>query len=137
MKVKSENNPAADIKAYSVKAGKTLGNVCEVLRKEISKAMPKNTGRIFYAAPVWLMDENPVVGYFVSKKGHVTLLFWSGQSFKTPGLEPEGKFKAAQVKYESASEIDKKLLGKWLKESKKIMWNYRDIRKNKGKMELL
>lgn len=137
MKKKSLNNAAADIKAYAAKAGTVLGPVCRALSREISAVMPKGSGRIFYAAPVWLIDENPIVGYFISKKGYVTLLFWSGQSFKTPGLEPEGKFKAAQVKYESVSAIDKKQLGKWLKESKKIMWNYRDIRKNKGKMELL
>jgi hypothetical protein len=98
--------------------------------------MPKKSGRIYYSIPVWLIDDNPIVGYYISSK-HVTLLFWSGQSFKTPGLTPEGSFKAAEIRYESAAEIDKVRLKKWLVESTKTIWNYRDIRKNKGRMKLL
>lgn len=125
-----------DAKDYSAKAGKIWGPLCEVLRKEISKVMPKKSGRIYYSIPVWLINENPIVGYTASKK-HVTLLFWSGRAFKTPGLGPEGSFKAAQIQYESAADIDKKLLRKWLRESKKFIYNYRDIRKNRGKLTLI
>jgi hypothetical protein len=123
-------------KDYSAKAGKTWAPVCEILRKEISRIMPKGTGRIYYSMPAWLINDNPVVAYKASKK-HVLLLFWSGQSFKTPGLHARGSFKAADIRYRSAADIDAARLRKWLRESKKIMWNYRDIRKNKGKMQKL
>ena len=36
----------------------------------------------------------------------VRLLFWSGQSFETPGLVPEGKFKAAEKRFTELSEIN-------------------------------
>jgi hypothetical protein len=123
-------------KDYSAKAGKLLGPVCEILRKEISKIMPKGAGKIYYSMPAWLINGNPIVAYKASSR-HVLLLFWSGQSFKTPGLKPGGSFKAAEIKYRNITEINRLRLRKWLKESKKIMWNYKDIRKNKGKLTLI
>lgn len=65
------------------------------------------------------------------------LLFWSGQSFRTPGLEREGKFKAAQARYTSATQVDTLLLGKWLSESRDIQWDYRNIVRRKGRLERL
>lgn len=57
-----------------------------------------------FAHPVWFLDGNPVVGY--SKlKDSVRLLFWSGQSFRSTGLEPEGKFKAAEVRFTEAGQV--------------------------------
>ena len=123
-------------KKYSLKAGKALAPVCELLGKEITKAMPKGSGRMYYNMPAWLIKENPIVAYR-SARQHVLLLFWSGQSFKTSGLTGSGKFKAAMTRYRSIEDIDLKQLRAWLKESKKIQWNYRDIRKNKGKLEML
>jgi hypothetical protein len=124
-----------DAKDYSAKAGKWR-QVCEVLRNEISKIMPKGSGRIYYSMPAWLINDNPIVAYKASSKD-VLLLFWSGQSFKTPGLHPSGSFKAADIRYKNAADIDKTTLRKWLAESKEIQWNYRDIRKNKGRLSLI
>ncbi len=127
-----------DAVEYSAKAGKEFGPLCEVLRKTISGIMPKNSGKIYYEMPVWFVEDNPAVGYSVSKnKDHVTLLFWSGRGFKTPGLTPEGSFMAAEVKYKTISDIDKKPLRNWIEESKTVIYNYNEIRKNKGKLTLL
>ncbi len=54
--------------------------------------------------------------------------------FEKPGLEPEGSFKAAEVRYTSADQVDPKALRKWLEKSKKIQWDYKNIVKPKGKL---
>lgn len=137
MKKEAKKSWDTEISKYSQKVAETLKPVCEVLRKEITKAMPKGTGMIYYSMPAWLINGNPIVGYRAASK-HVLVLFWSGKSFKTPGLNPgKGHFKAGEIKYSTVEDIDLKKLRAWLKESKKIQWNYRDIRKNKGKLELL
>jgi len=123
-----------DAKQYSSWVPAALRPVCETLRKEISKIMPKGTARIYYSMPAWLINDNPIVAYKASSK-HVLLLFWSGKSFKTPGLVPgKGSFKAGETKYSKAADIDKTQLRKWLRESIETQWNYRDIRKNNGKL---
>jgi hypothetical protein len=82
------------------------------------------------------LDGNPIVGY--SKlKDSVRLLFWSGQSFEEEGLNPEGTFKAAEARYTSAKEVNKKDLKRWLGLSKKIQWDYKNVVKRKGKLERL
>ena len=93
-------------------------------------------GKVWHGGPVWFLDENPVVGYWVRKKT-VQLLFWSGQSFDEPGLEPEGKFKAAHVHYDDESEIDAKALKRWLRKAKTIQWDYKNIVKRRGVLEKL
>ena len=86
--------------------------------------------------PVWFLDGNPVVGY--SKlKGGVRLLFWSGQSFASPGLRPEGKFKAAEARFASADQIDVAALRGWLRECREIQWDYKNIVRRKGVLERL
>jgi len=135
MKKKHLRTKFEDAENYSDKAGE-FEPVCEVLRKVISGIMPKNSGRIYYDMPVWFINDNPVVGYRVSKT-HVTLLFWSGRAFKTPGLEPEGSFKAAEIKYSSVADIHNKQLRNWLEESKFTIYDYKDIVKNKGRLDLV
>lgn len=104
-----------------------------LLRKEIEKALPKATSKLWHGSPVWFIDDNPVTGYCVRKVG-VTVLFWSGQSFKHPGLGKEGSFKAAEIKYLSVDDVKLSDLRKWLKECKTIQWDYKNIVKNKGKL---
>jgi hypothetical protein len=70
-------------------------------------------------------------------KDSVRLLFWSGQSFEEQGLQPEGSFKAAEVRYTSADQINKKDLKRWLQKSKKIQWDYKNIVKRRGVLERL
>jgi hypothetical protein len=58
--------------------------------------------------PFWFLNGNPVVGY--SKlKNCVRLLFWSGQSFDEEALQKGGSFKAAEVRYTSAEQINTKI----------------------------
>lgn len=76
--------------------------ICAMLFEEIERALPDAENKIWHASPVWFLDGNPIVAY--SKlKNCVRLLFWSGQSFDEPDLKPEGSFKAAEMRYTSAS----------------------------------
>ncbi len=62
----------------------------------------------------------------------ISALFWSGQSFDEEGLKPEGKFKAAEARYKDVTEIKVTAMRKWLRKSKKIQWDYKNIVKRKG-----
>jgi hypothetical protein len=64
-------------------------------------------------------------------------LFWSGQSFEEEGLQSEGSFKAAEMRYTAADQINLKDLKRWLKKSKTIQWDYKNIVKRRGVLERL
>jgi hypothetical protein len=105
-----------------------------MLAQEIGRGLSEAESKIWHAHPVWFLDGNPIVGY--SKlKDSVQLLFWSGQSFDEKGLEKEGSFKAADARYTSVEQINKDDLSRWLKKSKKIQWDYKNIVKRKGVLE--
>ena len=122
-----------DIQAYNnsqTGADKTL---CEMLCEEITRGLPEAENKVWHGHPVWFLDGNPIVGY--SKlKGNVRLLFWSGQSFDEPGLQPEGSFKAAEARYTSPDQINTEDLQRWLKKSKEIQWDYKNIVKRRGEL---
>lgn len=125
-----------DIKAYNNSQSASDKEICNTLANEIDSVLTKAENKIWHAHPVWFLDGNPIVGY--SKlKDSVRLLFWSGQSFEEPGLNPEGTFKAAEARYTSAKEVNKKDLKRWLGLSKKIQWDYKNLIKRKGKLERL
>ena len=106
---------------------------CNKLRKIIDAALPDATSKLWHGHPVWLDAGNPLVGY--SKLKHcIRLLFWSGQTFTTPGLKPEGKFKAAEVRYANAKQIDEEALRQWIAEAWAVQWDYANIVKRKGKL---
>lgn len=110
--------------------------ICELLAREIDRALPDAENKVWHGHPVWFLDGNPIVGY--SKlKGCLRLLFWSGQSFSTPGLSPEGKFKAAEARFESAGQADVQSLRRWLAESRDVQWDYKNIVKRRGVLERL
>lgn len=110
--------------------------ICDLLAGEINRSLPEAENKIWHAHPVWFLEGNPVVGY--SKlKGCVRLLFWSGQSFDEEGLQKEGTFKAAEIRYTSAKQINKKDLARWIKKSKTIQWDYKNIVKRRGVLERL
>ena len=97
-------------------------------KREIDLGLSEAESRIWHAHPVWFLDGNPIVGY--SKlKDCIRLLFWSGQSFETPGLSPEGSFKAGEARYTSSEQIDQALLRRWIDEAKVVQWDYRNIAK--------
>jgi len=125
-----------DVKAYNTKQAKEDKKICQLLAEEIDKNLPEAENKIWHAHPVWFLDGNPIVGY--SKlKDSVRLLFWSGQSFDEPGLQNEGSFKAAEARYTSVDQVNVKDLKRWLQKGKKIQWDYKNIVKRKGKLELL
>jgi hypothetical protein len=125
-----------DTAKYNNGVGSTEREICELLAKEIDRSLGEAENKIWHAHPVWFLDGNPVVGY--SKlKDCVRLLFWSGQSFEEDALEHEGKFKAAEVRYTSADEINRKDLKRWLVKAREIQWDYKNIVRRKGRLERL
>ena len=110
--------------------------ICDILAREIEKNLAEAENKIWHAHPVWFLDGNPIVGY--SKlKNCVRLLCWSGQSFDEEGLQPEGKFKAAEARYTAAEQVDGKQLKRWLSKAREIQWDYKNIVRRKGKLERL
>ena len=125
-----------DIKTYNNKQVKADKEICNLLAEEINKQLPEAENKIWHAHPVWFLDVNPVAGY--SKlKDSVRLLFWSGQSFEEEGLQNEGSFKAADARYTDIKQVNLKDLKRWLKKSKEIQWDYKNIVKRKGILERL
>jgi hypothetical protein len=126
----------ADTSKYNESQAGAERQICDLLAGEIERGLPEAENKLWHGHPVWFLDGNPIVGY--SKlKDSVRLLFWSGQSFATPGLAKEGKFKAAEARYTSAEQIDTVRLRAWLSESRAIQWDYKNIVKRKGKLERL
>ncbi len=125
-----------DVQAYHEKLAEGDLAICNLLHEVIIKELPKAENKVWHAHPVWFIEGNPIVGYD-KLKNCVRLLFWSGQSFEEDGLTNEGKFKAAEVRYTDVSEINTKDLKRWLKKSKTIQWDYKNIVKRKGQLERL
>ena len=125
-----------EIETYNKSQSATDREICDLLYQEINLNLPKAEKKIWHAHPVWFLDGNPIVGY--SKlKTCIRLLFWSGQSFDEPGLQPEGKFKAADARFTLVKEIKGKDLTRWLKKAMDIQWDYKNIVKRKGVLERL
>jgi hypothetical protein len=123
-----------DIKAYNNKQTPEDKKICNILVAEIDRGLPEAESKLWHAHPVWFVDGNPIVGYSKLKAG-IRLMFWSGASFKEKNLKPgTGKFKDASILYTSDEEINKKDLARWLKKSRDIQWDYKNIIKRKGKL---
>lgn len=125
-----------DITAYHAGLPPETRAICEALASELERALVGAERKVWHGAPVWFLDGNPVAGYSTRKAG-VVLLFWSGQSFEEDGLEPEGKFKAAQRRYSRADEVEITPLRRWIEKAKTIQWDYKNIVKRKGVLEKL
>lgn len=125
-----------EVQSYNNKQSAEERDICNVLAEEIKRHLPEAENKIWHAHPVWFLDGNPIVGY--SKlKNCIRLLFWSGQTFDEEGLHKEGSFKAAEVRYTAVDQINKNDLARWLKKSREIQWDYKNIVKRKGKLERL
>lgn len=123
-----------DIKMYHSELADDDKRICDKLHQIINENLPNAESKVWHGHPVWFLDGNPIVGY--SKlKGNVRLLFWSGQSFDEPGLAPEGSFKAAEVRYVQADDIDESALKRYLKKAIAIQWDYKNIVKKRGLLE--
>lgn len=125
-----------EILAYNATQSAGDKRICAALAKVIDQQLKGAECRIWHRHPVWFLDGNPIVGYH-KLKDCVRLLFWSGQSFDEPGLEPEGSFKAAEARYTADDQISERDLRRWLKKAKAIQWDYKNIVKRKGKLERL
>ena len=125
-----------EIRHYNALLSETDQAICDSLASEIDKCLPEAESKIWHAHPVWFLDGNPIVGY--SKlKNEVRLLFWSGQSFAEPDLQPEGKFKAAEARFTELKQVKKTVLKRWLAKAREIQWDYKNIVKRKGHLEPL
>lgn len=125
-----------DIQAYNNSQTGVDKDICELLSQVIDSNFPEAESKVWHRHPVWFLNGNPIVGYG-KLKNCVQLLFWSGQSFDEPGLEVEGSFKAAQARYTAVEQIVIKDLERWLKKSKEIQWDYKNIVKRRGVLERL
>ena len=124
------------IEAYHAAQEAEDRGLMEHLLEIIDDALPEAKSKVWHAHPVWFLKENPIVGYSHLKDG-VRLMFWSGQSFDTSGLEPSGKFKAADRLYQGVQDIDDAQLHGWLAEARTTQWDYKNIVKRKGRLERL
>jgi len=112
-------------------------DVCDLLAREIDKNLPEAENKIWHSHPVWFLDGNPTVGYSKQKPG-IRLMFWSGADFEEPGLDIVGKkFKDASAFFNDVSEISKSDLKRWIKKSREIQWDYKNISQRKGRLERL
>ena len=110
--------------------------ICDLLAREIDRSLSEAENKIWHSHPVWFLDGNPVVGYSKLKEC-VRLLFWSGRSFEEAELKKEGSFKAAEVRYTSADQVNRKDLKRWLAKAREIQWDYKNIVRRKGRLERL
>jgi hypothetical protein len=124
-----------DIQKYNNSLSRDDKSICNLLAQEITSHLPDAENKIWHRHPVWFLDGNPVVGYSKHKED-IRLLFWSGQSFDEEALQPEGTFKAAETRYSSMEDVNTKDLKRWLEKSKKIQWDYKNIVKRRGVLEM-
>ncbi|HAX43574.1 MAG TPA: DUF1801 domain-containing protein [Bryobacteraceae bacterium] len=111
--------------------------VCAVLADEIETGLPDAESKIWHGHPVWFLDGNPIAGYSKQKPG-IRLMFWSGADFEEEGLIVLGaKFRDASVFFNDVSEINHADLRRWLKKSRAIQWDYKNIVRRKGRLERL
>lgn len=111
--------------------------IAGLLAETIDGQLKKAESKIWHAHPVWFLEGNPIVGYSKQKAG-MRLMFWSGADFEEDSLNLVGKkFKDASIIYTSVDDIKITALKRWLKKSKDIQWDYKNIVKRKGKLERL
>ncbi|HMP93575.1 MAG TPA: DUF1801 domain-containing protein [Phnomibacter sp.] len=127
----------ADIITYNTRQSPQHQELCTRLSQLISQHLAGTEGKIWHAHPVWFIQDNPIVGYSIQKKG-VRLMFWSGASFDEPALHVLGtKFKDASIFYNQLQEVEEADLQRWLQKSQAIQWDYKNLIKRKGRLERL
>src|SRR5262249_36543077 len=114
-----------DAKKYNDAQAPSDRAICQLLAKQIDRSLPEAENRVWHAHPVWFLDGNPIVGYS-RLKSCVRLRFWSGQSFQEEGLKKEGSFKAAEMRYSAADQVDTAKLQLWLTEAREVQWDYKN-----------
>ena len=126
-----------EIRTFNDKQTSDGKEICNRLVIVIDSELTEAESKIWHAQPVWFLDGNPIVGYSKQKAG-IRLMFWSGADFEEDGLSVRGeRFKDASVFYKQVSEIKTNDLKRWLKKSREIQWDYKNIVKRKGQLERL
>lgn len=126
-----------DVQAYHNKQTIADQEICDLLAKTIDSVLTEAENKVWHAHPVWFLEGNPIVGYSKQKNG-IRLMFWSGADFEEDNLNIIGKkFKDASIFYNDVSEVKTTELKRWLKKSKEIQWDYKNIVKRKGRLERL
>jgi uncharacterized protein YdhG (YjbR/CyaY superfamily) len=126
-----------EIQTYNDQQNDVHKNICDQLCTLINQELKEAESKIWHAHPVWFLDGNPIVGYSKQKAG-IRLMFWSGIDFEESGLLVKGgKFKDASIFYNTVDEINVEDLSRWLKKSRDIQWDYKNIVKKKGKLDRL
>jgi uncharacterized protein YdhG (YjbR/CyaY superfamily) len=126
-----------EIAKYNEKLEPDHRELCDLIAQQISKNLPGAENKIWHAHPVWFLDGNPIVGYSKQKPG-IRLMFWSGADFGEAQLNVVGKkFKDASIFFNGVSDVNVSDLERWLKKSEKLQWDYKNIVKRKGRLELL
>ncbi len=109
--------------------------LCDILAQEINHNLPGAENKTRHAHPVWFLEGNPIIGYSKQKPG-IRLMFWSGADFDESRLTVRGKkFKDASIFYHHVSKINQSDLLRWLKKSREIQWDYKNIVRRKGRLE--
>lgn len=125
------------IVSYNKQLSEDENDICILLASTIEAELSEAESKIWHAHPVWFLEGNPIVGYSKQKAG-IRLMFWSGRDFDEKGLvSGTGRFKDASVTYTAKDQIDPKLIERWLKKSRDIQWDYKNIVRNKGVLKRL
>jgi hypothetical protein len=126
-----------EIKSYNNQQTTTDKEICDLLAMTICSELTESENKIWHSHPVWFLEGNPTVGYSKQKKG-IRLMFWSGADFDEKNLNVRGvKFKDASIFYNNTTDINIDDLTRWLKKSREIQWDYKNLIKRKGKLERL
>ena len=121
----------AGIGDYARKQSPELVPVFDALRAEIAAALPRAASKIWHGAPVWFVDDYPVVGYSL-KAGKASLLFWNGKALGEPTLKPVGKHFAAEMVFTQVAELDRAAIRRCLvKAGKNVFKDYASLREGR------
>ena len=118
----------SSVSEYNQKLDDPERVVAEKLLNLFLDQLPEAEAKVCHGHPVWSIGANPVAGYNLKKSG-IEVLFWSGQSFKTDGLRPVGKFQAAGASVSTLQQADALPLRSWLDEARAIQWDYANLAK--------
>ena len=125
---------STEFQTYNDKQTADNKQICDLLAQTINSELVQAESKIWHAHPVWFLDGNPITGYD-KLKDCVRLMFWSGADFGEEKLKPgSGKFKDASIRYVSADQVDVSDLRRWLKKSRMIQWDYKNLIKRKGEL---
>lgn len=125
-------SPMPTIPSYNESLSPSDKEMAELIGETIGGVLTEAESKVWHKHPVWFLEGNPIVGYSKEKKG-MRLMFWSGADFEEEQLNVRGgKFKDASIFYTSLDEINVDDLKRWLKKSRDIQWDYKNIVQRKG-----